>query len=399
MPFYVPSVLSFVGFGMVVPLLALFARAMGATVAGAGIIVGLFGLGHVLFNIPAGFLITRFGMRRTLLGATMLEAAVAFVLGFVGSLPFLALFVFLLGCVHTVFYVTRLSFFRALVPLSHRGRALAMLGGCNRFGQFAGPIAGGVVTELFGYSYAFWGFSAFMCVSSVLLFLRLPRAEVDTGDVSGDGVHWIARAIDIVRTNGRIFATAGTAIVVLQLLRASRQVLIPLVGESVGLSVSQVGYVFGIMFFLELLFFYPVGIIMDRFGRKATAIPCLALLSLAFLLLPLVTGFFSMILVALAAGIGNGLGSGINMTLSADFAPSRNPGEFIGVWRFIADSGTAGGPFLVAAAAGVLSLGGASVAVTLIGLGGVMIMALFVPEPLQRVGMKSGTGDRRVGGT
>lgn len=388
-PFYIPSILSFLGFGMVGPLLALIARSAGATVAEAGFIVGLFGLGHVIFNIPAGFLITRFGMRRTLLGATALEAVIAFVLGFSASPAFLALFVFLLGCVHTVFYVTRLSFFRALVPRSHRGRALAMLGGCNRLGHFIGPVLGGIVTETFGFSHAFWGFSALMTVSLIILALHLPRPAAEdvapSGGAAGNGLvrwQWIPRTFDIIRSSRRTFATAGTAIVVLQLLRAARQVLIPLIGESVRLSVSQVGYVFGIMYFLELLFFYPVGIVMDRFGRKVIAVPCLVFFTVAFLALPLVTGFVSMVLVALAAGIGNGLGSGINMTLSTDFAPSRNPGEFIGVWRFIADTGTAGGPFLVGAVTGIIGLGGASALVAAAGFAGVLIMGILVPETL-----------------
>ncbi len=382
LPFYVPSILSFLGVGMVVPLLALFARHVGASVAEAGFIVGLFGLGHVLFNIPAGLLISRFGMRRTLISATVLEGLLAAALGFVENLVPLAILVFLLGCVHTVYYVTRISFFRALVPASHRGRSLALIGGSNRFGQFLGPIVGGIVAEVFGFRYLFWLFSALMMASLVFLVLWVPRVEPSRSGQTG--THWISRTREILRTNARTFLTAGSAIIVLQLLRTARQVLIPLVGEAVGLGVSEIGFVFGMMYLLELLFFYPAGIAMDRFGRKATAVPCLAFFALAFSFLPFVTGFISLLAVSLVAGVGNGLGSGINMTLSTDFAPERNPGEFIGVWRFIVDAGTAGGPFLVGAVAAALSLGGAAVTVAVLGVAGATMMGVFVPEPLHR---------------
>lgn len=390
LPFYVPSVLSFMGVGMVVPLLALIARSMGASLAGAGFVVGLFGLGHVLFNIPAGLLITRFGKRRTILGATALEAILAVILGFVHSVEMLAIFIFLLGCIHTVFYVTRLSFFRALVPVTHRGRSLALIGGSNRFGQFIGPIVGGFVVEHVGYQYAFWGFALCMAITLAILYRWIPRdddgVQNDRPAAAIPARGGLSRTMDILRSHAGTFATAGVSIVVLQLLRTARQVLIPLVGESAGLSVSQIGLVFGIMVFLELLLFYPAGIIMDRFGRKATAVPCLTILALAFLALPAVTGFFSMLLVALAAGVGNGLGSGINMTLSTDFAPERNPGEFIGVWRFIADVGTAGGPFLVGAITGIMSLAGAAAVVTVVGITGAAVMGILVPETLKRPG-------------
>ncbi len=70
------------------------------------------------------------------------------------------------------------------------------------------------------------------------------------------------------------------------MLRTARQAIIPLVGESIGLTVSQIGFVVGIMFFAELLLFYPAGIIMDRWGRKFTAVPSLVLFSMTVRLFP-----------------------------------------------------------------------------------------------------------------
>jgi MFS family permease len=118
-------------------------------------------------------------------------------------------------------------------------------------------------------------------------------------------------------------------------------VLIPLWGEAIGLDVSQVGIVLGVMFLVELLLFYPAGMVMDRFGREATAVPCLLVFGLGFALIPPTGSYLAFMIASMVAGVGNGLGSGLNMTLSTDFAPPDNPGEFIGVWRFIVDLGTA----------------------------------------------------------
>jgi MFS family permease len=48
-------------------------------------------------------------------------------------------------------------------------------------------------------------------------------------------------------------------------------------------------------------------------------------------MLPFVHGLPMLMLAVIVAGIGNGLGSGINMTLSTDFTPSVKPGRFIAV--------------------------------------------------------------------
>lgn len=382
LPFYVPSAISFIGAGMVLPLLALFARETGATVAEASFIVGLFGLGGLLFNVPAGFLVTRFGKRTVVIATTVMEGMIAVVLGFSESTAFMAFFVFLLGAVHTVFFVTRLAFFRSLVPNDSRGRALALIGGENRLGRFLGPILGGFLTEMMGFRFVFFTFAALMGISLLFVLKWVPH-DTDRSVAPRTG-RSLGRIGVILRENAGVFATAGVSIIVLQLLRTARQALLPLVGESIGLDVSRIGIIVGSMYLMELLLFYPTGVAMDRFGRRATAIPALILLAVGLGLLPFSGSFGALVGFALVAGTGNGLASGLNMTLSTDYAPAENPSEFIGVWRFVVDAGTTGGPFLVGLVATALSLTGAAFVVGALGISGAFVMTFLVREPLSR---------------
>jgi MFS family permease len=233
---------------------------------------------------------------------------------------------------------------------------------------------------VFGYRFAFAAYALLMVFTLVSLFLWAPRDAKPSKPEA-----WTpAQSISIIRSNARIFATAGLAIIILQLMRTARQALIPLVANSLGLSVSRIGLVIGLMFLVEILLVYPAGIIMDRCGRKASAVPCLLFMALGLSLLPFVHALPMMLVAVFVAGIGNGLGSGINMTLSTDFAPAVNPGRFIGVWRFIVDLGTMSGPFLVGAVTGVFSLSGASMIVAAIGFAGAGVMVFFTPEPKPR---------------
>ena len=93
-------------------------------------------------------------------------------------------------------------------------------------------------------------------------------------------------------------------------------------------------------------------------------------------------------------GFGNGLGSGIVMTLGADFAPSTGRAEFLGVWRLIGDVGTAGGPLLVAVVEIGGSLAAASVAVGAIGLAGAVVLFGWLPETLRPEGAPPGARSR-----
>jgi len=92
------------------------------------------------------------------------------------------------------------------------------------------------------------------------------------------------------------------------------------------------------------------------------------------------------VVVGLLVGFGNGLGSGIVMTLGADFSPVAGRAQFLGAWRVCGDIGTAGGPLIIAGVTGLVSLGAASVSMGGVGVLGVVLMFFLMPETLVRDG-------------
>jgi sugar phosphate permease len=72
------------------------------------------------------------------------------------------------------------------------------------------------------------------------------------------------------------------------------------------------------------------------------------------------------------------------MTLGADFAPDVGRGEFLGVWRLLADIGQAGGPAIISVITGVSSLAAASVVSGGIGFVGAVVLLAFMPETLKK---------------
>lgn len=60
-------------------------------------------------------------------------------------------------------------------------------------------------------------------------------------------------------------------------------------------------------------------------------------------------------LPALVHEIGNGIGSGIIMTLGADAAPRDHSPRFLSIWRVMTDLGNAGGPIPISLLARAVS--------------------------------------------
>jgi MFS family permease len=158
--------------------------------------------------------------------------------------------------------------------------------------------------------------------------------------------------------------------------------LIPLWGESLGLDASDIGLIMGSAAAIDMTMFPAAGYIMDNWGRRYSATACLVILSLGLLLVPFTTGFMTLVFAAMFIGLGNGLGSGINMTLGADFAPPHQRGEFLGVWRLMGDSGSFAGPIFMGYIASSFVLATAFTVTASLGLVGILMMVFFVRETL-----------------
>jgi hypothetical protein len=83
-------------------------------------------------------------------------------------------------------------------------------------------------------------------------------------------------------------------------------------------------------------------------------------------------------------GFGNGIGSGIVMTLGADVAPPVGLPTHIGIWNELADIGAGIGPVILSTVTGLLSLGAGVVASGLVGFAGAAALFAWIPKPAGR---------------
>ncbi len=375
---YLPQFLFAIGQGAVIPIIALLALELGASHALAGAIVALYGVGTMLFDVPSGILVARMGERKAMVIATGALAIIAVGIGLRPGLLAYSLLILLMGCAWSVWSLARITYATEVSPPQHRGRVMSMMGGVNRTGQFIGPLLGGLVIIPFGLSGPFF-LQAVLGVAAALTLRATPERPELEGSVAVD-----VSMRDIFKAHRRDLGVVGFVAITVQVLRSARQAIIPLWGDSIGLNASQISLIFGASSAVEMLVFYPVGMLMDRKGRKWAALPCLLLLSASMLLVPFTDDFIGLLLVGLFAGFANGLGSGINMTLGSDLSPAIGRSQFLGLWRLITDVGQAAGPLLIAVVTGVATLGAAPVVVAGVGLVGSAVLWKAVPETLTR---------------
>ncbi|MDT0168054.1 MFS transporter [Pseudarthrobacter sp. BRE9] len=377
-----PTLLFGIGQGAILPVVALSARELGASVAVAALIVTLMGLGSWFFNLPASLVTLRFGERWSIVGAAVAAglalAAAATSAVAPNGLWLLALAMAVVGMSGAVFGLARQKYLTEAVPVAFRARALSTLGGVNRIGVFIGPFAGAAVMQFFGISGAYW-VGVVAMAAAALLSLTIPDLATPDLPLGRDaGPQPTLRSV--AASHAGVFLSLGVGILLLSALRSSRQVVIPLWADHLGMDATSASLIYGLSGAIDMLVFYPAGKLMDRKGRQWVAIPSTMLMGTALLLISLTGSFVGLLLAALLIGFGNGISSGLVMTLGADFSPDRGRGQFLGLWRFMADAGSTSGPVLLSGVTALASLGPGISATGLLGFAAAAVFAVVIPR-------------------
>jgi MFS family permease len=360
-----PSLLFGLGEGAILPVIPLTARAMGASVPVTALLVGLIGIGSLLSNIPASLITMRHGERWTIVAGAIWCAIAMALCGWSGHIGVFAIGTLMIGMSQAVFSLARQSYLTEVVPVEFRARAMSTLGGSMRIGMFIGPFVAAAAIHFYGLAGAY-GVGMVALLASGALAARMPdltaHAAGEHRDVTSAKPK-TATILSTLRANRHVFVTLGLGMLLVSAVRTTRQTVIPLWADHLALEASVIAVIYGLASGIEMLLFYPAGKVMDQMGRRWVVVPSLVIMGAGLLALPLTHNAQTLLLVAMVIAFGNGIGSGMMMTLGADHSPRYGRAHFLGLWRLMADAGALCGPVLLSLLAATLTLG-AGVAVT-----------------------------------
>ncbi|MEJ2746326.1 MAG: MFS transporter [Anaerolineae bacterium] len=380
---FLPNFLIALTLGIAEPVLPLYLQSTGASYVLVGTVVSALAIGRLLASLPASGVLTRFTMRRTMLFGLGIMTVALLLMGATSTIPLIFAGWLLAGAGLSLYELARHQFIAARIVNHNRGRTVAVIGGTFRLGNVIGPAVGGWVARQAGFQAPFYLMAGLSVITATAVLLFMPRQTIPYKPFS------LRAYTDELRQTFQdcrhILLVAGSGQLMMQLVRRSRSIIIPLyAANALGLDVAAVGLVMSIGSVLDTLMFIPAGMIVDRYGRKAAIIPSLLIQAAGMFLLPLTVSFNTLTTVAALIGFGNGISSGTMITLGADLAPPRQRTPFLGLWRLSNSLGFALGPNIVGSVAAVLTLPLASSTIGIIALLAAGLFHQFVPETLQR---------------
>ena len=379
LPIYIPAFLLATGGGIVSPTLSIYVKSFELSYTLTTIVLAV----GVLGNIPAGILVERLGRKPSmLLGLAMIGLSTV---GMGAATSFFQLIGAQLvgGIGNALWMLARHAYMTDVIPIANRGRAIALFGGVNRMGTFAGQLLSiflGVNLRL-----PFFIYAGVVMLNLFLCFFFIPKTHQRPSETADKKTPYLKNLLQISRQHAQLLATAGVGQVCVQTLRRGCHIIIPLYAdEIVGLTTQQVRAVVMISSAVDMSMFPIAGFMMDRFGRRYATIPGICIFATGMVLMPFTGTFTWLLLAAILMRLGNGVASGTMMTLGADLAPRQGTGEFLGLWRLTGDFGGSAGPVVVGNLADLFGLSYSGFALGGIGYLAVGIFLWFVPETLEK---------------
>jgi len=371
-----------VGFGIVAPVIPLFAREFGVGAAAAGAVVSVFALMRLVSGLGCGRLVDQLGERRVLAAGLAVVAVSSLLAGLAQSYEQLLLLRGAGGVGSAMFTVSAFALMYRVVSADQRGRASGAMHGGFLLGGVAGPAFGGALAEV-SLRAPFFVYAGTLTVATLITLVALPapapRHRSVTrrpGDLDGPGTQPSAWA-DV---RAALASPAYRAALVVNLgtgwtLFGIRSSLVPLfVADVLGREARWVGIGFVVSAVVQGALLWPAGRFVDAVGRRPGMVLGSLVAAGSILLLAAVPTLPAYLVAMAVYGAAASVLGVAPAAVVGDVADGRG-GTVVAVSQMASDVGAIVGPLLAGVLAQQVSFGAAFVVTAAVVAAGAILSA------------------------
>lgn len=377
------------GFGAIIPVVALYAEDFGVSQTAIGLTIAVYGLARFLVNVPAGTLADRAGRRATLSigGLTTIIGTILCAVSPNYEVFLVARFIAGAGA---AFVLTGGQIVLAdIASPRNRGRVMSIYQGVFLFSVGAGAWPGGWLADRFGLASPFWANAALAGLVTILAWFFVPETRsLRTRSTRQSGP---VLALGFAEQARRLAATPGFLLISIVSFTAffartgGLFNVIPLLAEEdIGLSPDQIGMGIGMISIVGLVLVYPSGALVDRFGRKAVIVPSMLFSGIAILAYGIADSFTAFLVSSAFWSAASGISGAAPAAYAADIAPPGMTAPALGVYRALADFGYVAGPLMLGVVSDLLSPESALLITAIMLVASGVVFAVRAPESLER---------------
>ena len=328
------------GFGMVIPVMPLYAKELGAAEAWTGLLSTGYSAMQFVFAPIWGRLSDRVGRRPVLLLSIAMTAMAFFMYGLAGTFAVLLASRLFAGAATANIAIAQ-AYVADVTPPEGRARGMGIIGAAFGLGFVLGPAIGGILSA---HSLGLPGLAAgaLSVVNGIAAYFILPEPESHTAAARERSR--IAALSDELRRPG-IRRLILCYFLVILAFSAMENTYAFLVRERYGLTRAHVNYLFAYIGVLVVVVQGGlVGPLTKRFGERNLLVAGALLQALALAALPFAWGLGGLLLATAPLAIGSGLSSPALSALISRHSRAEDQGGTLGIGQSAAAFGRILGP-------------------------------------------------------
>jgi DHA1 family multidrug resistance protein-like MFS transporter len=336
------------GFGSIVPALALYARSFGVSQSAIGLAIAVYGLARFMLALPVGQIADRLGRRSALALGGLVTAAGNLLCAYAPNYPTFVAARFVAGAGAALVLTGGIIVMADITEPENRGRTMAMYQGVFLFAVGVGPLPGGLLATHVGLAAPFIAYAVAGTVVGALAWLLVPETRGRRPRAPDE----ILTALPPFGAQIRIL-TSQIGFVLVSVISFTNAVartgglfnVIPVLGaDRLALTADRIGLALAVASVVGLALAYPAGMLADRFGRKPVIVPSTIAAGIALGVFVVAPSYAWFLAGCLVWSVASGVSGAAPAAYAADIAPPGMNAAAMSAYRMFSDLGYVVGP-------------------------------------------------------
>jgi MFS family permease len=296
-------------FSAIAPLLPGYVDELHMSKAAAGVLSAAYAAGTLAGALPAGYVASRFGPRRTVIAGLLLLGCASLVFGLVRQVALLDAARFVQGCAGALIWSGALTWLITSAPDERRGSVIGTVLGTAVAGALLGPALGALAASI-GTGVVFG--------SVLFVSLGLAYAAARTPESGSPETQPLREILAVLAS--RPVVDASIFVGVPSLMFGAIEVLVPLRIDSLGggHGLIAIGFIAGAA--LEAVLAPIAGRLSDRVGRRSPYVVGLTICAISMVTIAVAMALGTVLAALILSSLGAGICFAPAMTLISDVA-------------------------------------------------------------------------------
>ena len=329
---YVSVAISYLGVGLVAPLISIVLAEHGADSFVVGLVGTTMFAAFTLASFPIGTLVDRHGPKPILIGGLIVYGLSLLLFAFIDSVPLFFLVRFIEGIGGAAISVATETMISHLSEPHERARKMSYYALSVGLGWAAGPLTGAVLFNL-RPAFPFYASCLFSIIAAAAVAVAVPH--------TGGGSHRVKGMLSQFTIDLLMPISAGA---LYGYLMSSLVTLFPLYLQNLGVDETKMGSIITAVIVGTIISQVPIGYAADRFGRRRVILFSGVVVALIFFIMPMSSNWQNFLITGALLGAAAGSFYPVGLSIIGDIVSRERLGAANSLFSLVFGIGSLLGP-------------------------------------------------------